>query len=135
MTGNTGNTLGYEVARRVIASGGHLSGTPDGMLIVENADDVVVILTAATTFVLDYDAGYKGGDLSVARERLEAAAAKSYQTLRAAHVADYCRYFDRVTLELRRTIHPGPRMNGSRHTKLTMIHHLSLSSTSSAVTC
>ena len=100
MTGTTGDTLGYEVHARVIANGGQVIGTPDGMIKVDGADDVVVILTAATTFVLDYDAGYKGGDLSVAEKRVDAAAAKSYDALKAAHIADYRRYSDRVKLDL-----------------------------------
>ncbi|HEX8342602.1 MAG TPA: glycoside hydrolase family 95 protein, partial [Tepidisphaeraceae bacterium] len=98
MTGDTGGALGYEVHARVLAAGGRVSGTPEGKLVVENADSATIVLSAATTFVLDYDAGYKGGDLSAAAAGVKAASGKSYEALKAAHVADYRRYFDRVKL-------------------------------------
>lgn len=100
MTGNTGDTLNYEVRARVLTNGGRITGGSDGTLRVEKADDVTVLLACATTFVLDYDKGYKGGDLSVAAKRIDAASAKSYADLRAAHIADHARYFDRLTLDL-----------------------------------
>lgn len=100
MTGNTGDTLNYEVRARVLTNGDRITGNPDGTLRVEKADDVTVLLACATTFVLDYDKGYKGGDLSVAAKRIDAASAKSYADLRAAHIADHGRYFDRLTLDL-----------------------------------
>ena len=103
MTGTTGDTLGYEVHARVVAAGGRVTGTSHGRLVVAGADEAVIVLTAATTFVPDYDAGYKGGDLSVVGKRAEAAAAKSYGALRTAHVADYRRFFDRVKLDLGKT--------------------------------
>ncbi len=102
MSGNTGDTLTYEVRAKVIAAGGKVSGNPEGTLRVENADDVTVLLACATSFVLDYDKGYKGGDLSVARQRIEAASSKSYTALRDAHVADHKKYFDRLSLDLGR---------------------------------
>ncbi|MEY4488313.1 MAG: hypothetical protein RIQ79_821 [Verrucomicrobiota bacterium] len=100
MTGNTGSTLGYEVRARVLAKGGCVTGTADDNLLVENADEVVILLSAATTFVLDYDLGYKGGDLSVAEKRIHAASEKTYANLRTAHIADYREYFDRLKLDL-----------------------------------
>ena len=100
MTGDTGNTLGYEVRARVLTRGGRVRAEPEGRLRVEGADEAVVLLAAATTFVLDHAAGYKGGDLSVAKKRIQAAAEKSHAALRAAHVADYRRYFDRLSLDL-----------------------------------
>ena len=100
MTGDTGDTLGFEVRARVLAKGGRVSAEPDGRLRVERADEAVVLLAAAATFVLDYHAGYKGGDLSVAKKRIQAASEKNYSALRAAHIADYRRYFDRLRLDL-----------------------------------
>lgn len=100
MTGSTGNTLGFEVRARVLTKGGRVSAGPDGQLRVEQADEAVVLLAAATTFVLDFSAGYKGGDLSVVKERIRAAATKPYATLRADHLRDYRRYFDRIRIDL-----------------------------------
>ncbi len=100
MAGSTGNTLDFEVRVRVLARGGRVSALPDGGLRVEQADEAVVLLAAATSFVLDYEAGYRGGDLSVADKRIQAASSKPFAELRSAHVADYRRYFDRLRLEL-----------------------------------
>ena len=100
MTGNTGDTLGYEVHARVLAKGGKITANPDGTLRVEKADEVIVLVACATTFVLDYDKGYKGGDLSVAAKRIQAASAKSYAGLRSAHVANHAKYFNRLSIDL-----------------------------------
>lgn len=99
MTGDSGGALSYEVRARVLTKGGKVSGE-GGVLTVEGADEATVLLTCATSFVLDYDKGYRGGDLSLAARRMEAATAKSYSTLRATHVADYQKYFNRVKLDL-----------------------------------
>ena len=100
MSGSTGNTLRFEARARVLATGGKVSGAGDGKVSVRGADSVVIILTAATTYALDYDAGYTGGNLGAAARQLNAAAAKGYDALRSAHVSDYRRYFDRVSLDL-----------------------------------
>lgn len=100
MTGDTGNTLGFEVRVRVLTKGGRVTATPEGALRVERADEAVVILSAATTFVLDHEAGYKGGDLSVAKSRIQAASARPYADLRSAHLAEYRGYFGRLRLDL-----------------------------------
>jgi alpha-L-fucosidase 2 len=99
MTGDSGGALQYEVRVRVLTKGGSVSGVGDS-LAVQGASEATVLLSCATTFVLDYDKGYKGGDLSDAAGKLANASTKSYQELRAAHVADYRRYFDRVKLDL-----------------------------------
>jgi alpha-L-fucosidase 2 len=104
MTGNTdmqsmeGN-LDYEVDARILIKGGRISGT-DGQLQIENADEAVVLLTCATSFVLDYSKGYRGANPHDAAQRLDAAAKKSYANLKSAHVADYQKYFHRISLDL-----------------------------------
>lgn len=100
MTGNTGDTLNYEVRARILHKGGKITGNPDGTLNLEGADDATVLIAAATNFVLDYDKGYTGGDLSTAATRINAAAAKEYMALREAHVAEYSGYFNRLKLDL-----------------------------------
>ena len=100
MTGNTGDTLNYEVRAKVLHKGGKITGNPDGTLNLEGADDATVLIAAATNFVLDYDKGYTGGDLSTAATRINAAAAKDYIALREAHVAEYTGYFNRLKLDL-----------------------------------
>jgi alpha-L-fucosidase 2 len=104
MTGNTdmpnlkGN-LDYEADTRILVKGGNVTGTLDG-LKVENADEAVVLLTCGTTYLLDDAKGYRGADPHVAAQRLEAAAKKPYAKLKAAHIADYQKYFHRVRFDL-----------------------------------
>ena len=104
MTGNTdmprlkGN-LDYEVDARVLVKGGKVSGAGDS-LKVEGASEAVVLLTCGTSFVLDYAKGYRGANPHDAAQRLDAAAKKSYAKLKFAHVADYQKYFRRVSLKL-----------------------------------
>jgi alpha-L-fucosidase 2 len=100
MTGNTGDTLNYEVRAKVLHQGGKITGNPDGTLKLEGADDATVLIAAATNFVLDYDKGYTGGDLTTAATRINAAAGKEYTAMREAHVADYAGYFNRLKLDL-----------------------------------
>jgi alpha-L-fucosidase 2 len=99
MTGNTGANLRYEVHARVLARGGTISGA-DGKLTVTNADEVTVLLTAHTSYVMDYARGYQGADPALAAAQLQRAVAKSYDRLKAGHIADYQRFFQRVTLDL-----------------------------------
>ena len=104
MTGNTdmprlkGN-LDYEVDARILVKGGKVSGAGDS-LKVEGANEAVVLLTCGTSFVLDYAKGYRGANPHDAAQRLDAAAKKSYAKLKSAHVAEYQKYFHRVSLDL-----------------------------------
>jgi alpha-L-fucosidase 2 len=94
--GNAGVKFAADLAVR--AKGGAVK-TADGALIVDHADDVLLVLTAATdikTFAgrhLDDAAKGSAGDLA-------RALAQSFEQLRDAHVADHRRFFDRVALNL-----------------------------------
>ena len=105
LTGNTDTGVlkgncGYEARVRVLTSGGTVAGRGDS-LVVTGANDATVLLAARTTYVLDYDKNYRGGDPheAVARD-LNAAAGKSFETLRAVHIADYQSLFNRVSFKL-----------------------------------
>jgi alpha-L-fucosidase 2 len=102
MTGSTGANLRYEVNARVLNKGGTITGA-DGKLTVANADEVVVLLTAHTSYVMDYTKGYQGADPAVAAQQLQLAAAKTYDRLKSAHIADYQPFFQRVSLDLGNT--------------------------------
>jgi alpha-L-fucosidase 2 len=99
MTGDTGDTLEFEARARVLTKGGHVKGEGE-VISVEGADEAVVLLTAATNYALDYDKGFKGGDLALAGKRMSAAAARSFAELEASHIADYQRYFRRLKIDL-----------------------------------
>lgn len=104
MTGNTdmpklkGN-VDYEVQARVLVRNGKVTGAGDE-LRVENADEATVLLTCGTSYVLDHAKNYRGADPEVAASRMKAASGKSYASLKAAHVADYQKYFHRVRLDI-----------------------------------
>ena len=99
MTGSTGANLRYEVHARVLNKGGSVSGA-DGKLTVTNADEVIVLLTANTSYVMDYAKSYQGADPALAATQLQLAAAKTYDRLKTAHIADYQSFFQRVSLDL-----------------------------------
>jgi alpha-L-fucosidase 2 len=92
--------VAYEAQLSVRAVGGSVKAEGD-QLVVEGADEATVLLSAGTSYILDFDKSYRGDDphASVSAQ-LRAAAAKPYTELKSAHVKDYQRYFDRVKFEL-----------------------------------
>jgi alpha-L-fucosidase 2 len=100
MTGDTGKTLSFNVQAKVLAEGGEVAADRDNQIVVSRANEATILLTAATSFVLDYDKAYKGADPGVARSQMESAAQRDYQALKSAHIAEYSKYFNRVTLKL-----------------------------------
>lgn len=99
MTGNTGATLEFEVQLAVVTDG-VISGAGDS-LTVRNARELTIYITAGTSYILDYNKGFKGEHPhpKVAR-RLQQAIAKGYNRLKADHIADYKKLFDRVQINL-----------------------------------
>jgi len=99
--GKLANGLLYETAVQVINTGGRITASADGVLQIEGADALTILVTAGTNYVADRARGWRG---DAPHERilaqLQAAAAKPYADLRAAHVADYQRLFRRVSLKL-----------------------------------
>jgi alpha-L-fucosidase 2 len=100
MTGSTaGSNLTFQVNARVRLKGGKIIGHGNA-LKVEGATEAVVLLTANTSYVMDYANDYKGADPAQAAVQVKAAAKKSFSQLKQAHVADYQKYFRRVSLDL-----------------------------------
>lgn len=66
-------------------------------LAVENADSAVILISAATSYV-DYKT-ISGDPVAKAKQPVEAASKKSFEKLKAAHVADYQKYFRRATVD------------------------------------
>jgi alpha-L-fucosidase 2 len=96
--GTDGQGMRYAARLRVRATGGEVTAEGDG-LRVEGATEALLLLTAAT----DYD-GFTGrhtpDPAAASLADQERAARKGYGALRKAHVADYRRRFDRVSLTL-----------------------------------
>jgi alpha-L-fucosidase 2 len=89
--------LHYEARVRVLADGG--SPHPgDGEWIVDGANSVVLLIAVATSYRHYDDVGGDPG--ANTRATVDAAAAKSYEALRTAHLAEHRRLFRRVSLDL-----------------------------------
>jgi alpha-L-fucosidase 2 len=99
MQSRPGN-LDYEVQLRVKTIGGSITASA-GSLTVKDADEATVFVTAGTSYVLDPATNYRGPDphAAVTRE-MTSASAKSFEDLKAAHLTDYQRLFDRVSFQL-----------------------------------
>ncbi|MET8764058.1 glycoside hydrolase N-terminal domain-containing protein [Lentzea sp. NPDC004782] len=93
-------TVRFLALARAVAEGGTVSSS-GGTLRVSNANAVTVLISIATSYI-DFrtvNGDYQGS----ARSRLNAAQGRSFDTLRARHVADYQALFGRVSLDLGRT--------------------------------
>ncbi|MCX5759762.1 MAG: glycoside hydrolase N-terminal domain-containing protein, partial [Candidatus Hydrogenedentes bacterium] len=87
-----GKGMRFETRLHVVAEGGECRAAKNG-LTVRGANTVTLLLAAATD--------YRGTEPNAAVEQtVNAVAAKSFDALRAAHVADYQTLFRRVSLEL-----------------------------------
>lgn len=94
------NGLAFEAQVRVLAQGGEVVAGEDGTLRVRGADSAVVLLAAGTDYALSYPE-YRGADphARIATD-IDRAARKGFDALRATHVADYRKLFDRVALQI-----------------------------------
>lgn len=82
---------------RVLARGGQTTATSN-QVAVAGADEALLLIAAGTNF-RQFDT--LGGDPEAeVTQRLALAAAKDWQSLRSAHLADYQRLYRRVTLDL-----------------------------------
>jgi alpha-L-fucosidase 2 len=99
MTGATGAHLHLQVNARVLLKGGRITAVDD-RLKIDGATEAIVLVAANTSYVMDYANGFTGADPAQAGAQIEAAAAKSFQQLHAAHIADYQQLFQRVHLDL-----------------------------------
>lgn len=103
----SGNGMRFAVRLAAVLPGGGSARAEDGCLVVENARDVVFILTAGTDYRMNFNPDfsdpltYAGGNPEAETEAaLEAAMKKSYDELLARHTADYQELFGRVNLDL-----------------------------------
>lgn len=92
----------FTAIARAVVRGGTAGTTPEGELAVRGADEALLLVSAATSFNgFDKSPAREGKDAdAAARGPLAAAAAKAYEALRDAHVADHARLFRRVRLDL-----------------------------------
>jgi len=91
----SGRNVGMEFEARVVAraQGGSVASR-DGKLVVENADELLLLIAGATS--------YRGGEPAPLCKAHLHAARSSYEQLRDRHMADHQRLFRRVSLDLGR---------------------------------
>jgi len=87
--------------------------TTDNTIGVEGASEALIYVSSATSFNgFDKDPATNGvNDEKLARDQLDKAFQKSFQELESAHLADYRKYFYRVTLNLGKTDAPNLATN------------------------
>ena len=111
-----GRGVRYASLLRAVTDGGTVE-TAAGVLSVRGADEVLLFFTAATDIKT-----FAGRNVFDAREAaardMDGAAVKAYDALLAAHLEDYRRYFDRVSLRL------GREGEGGAQAKLPMPERL-----------
>jgi alpha-L-fucosidase 2 len=97
--GKGGEGMAYLARLKAVVKGG-TQVFVNNQLRVQNADEVVLLLTAATDYLPRYPS-YNGNHYAeITLENIRAAAQKSYRQLKEQHVKDYKSYFSRVTLQL-----------------------------------
>lgn len=99
-----GKGMRFETALRAVAEGGQVR--PDGGALRIDGARAVTLFIAAATGYRGYDRDPAGAAAEIAnacRNRIDAAQKKSYEALRAAHIADHQRLFRRVSLTLPKT--------------------------------
>jgi alpha-L-fucosidase 2 len=92
--------LKYEAKLVALNDGGTLQAG-DGKLEFRGCNSLTLLVAAATDYALDYARNYRGENPHApVEQRLAAAAAKQKDDLKAAHVAEYKSYFNRVALDV-----------------------------------
>ena len=97
--GRGGDGLEYMVRLSAVNKNGTVRYAND-KLIVENADEVILLLTASTDYVMDYP-NYKGRPYKdITQSNLQEGKKTPYNSLLERHKEEYQRYYKRVTLQL-----------------------------------
>lgn len=118
--GKGGEGMEYMTRLTAVNKNGTLTYT-DSSLEVVNADEVTLLLTASTDYVLEYPK-YKGRDYKkITKTNLQKGKGKSFNDLLAAHKEEYQKYFNRVsfdiTEEVSDTIPTDKRLEDFKETK------------------
>lgn len=98
-SGALSNGLRYAAAVKVLCDG---KVVPEGDRLSWTGNSATLLLAAATDYALDPAKNFRNGidPREVVKKQLAAAAPKSYENLRSAHIADFRKLMDRVDLDL-----------------------------------
>lgn len=93
--------MNFEIDLKLISKGGEFT-SGENSIGVKNADEVVILLTEATSFNgFDKSPSREGKDPAIlSAEKLKLASAKNWKQLYTDHLNDYSSLFDRVELNL-----------------------------------
>jgi alpha-L-fucosidase 2 len=97
--GKGGTNLEYMARLKAVTKNGEVLSS-DSVMQVKNADEVILLLSASTNYMLDYP-NYQGRDYkTITAGNIEKASQKSYNQLLKNHTEDYRHYYNRVNLVL-----------------------------------
>jgi alpha-L-fucosidase 2 len=97
--GKGGDGMRYAARLKATTTGGNVAYS-DSLITIQSADEVMLLLTAATNYKQEYPA-YTGDDPKIRTlDQLNKAASRSYATLLKNHVDDYSALFSKVSLNL-----------------------------------
>lgn len=100
LRGQGGKHMRFAAELRALNEGGQVSAQDDA-LIVQHADALTLLFTAATDYNIEHLSFDRSLDPpAMCAEILNAAQSKSFVTLKADHIADHASLFDRVELDL-----------------------------------
>jgi alpha-L-fucosidase 2 len=97
-SGGIKGAIRYQTRVKILAKGGETKAE-NGSLFVTNADEVTILIAAATSFV-NFDDAAGADPEKIAKRHIAKAKKKSFEELLAAHEKDYRALFDRVKLDL-----------------------------------
>lgn len=98
--GRLDNGLKYEWQLMIVPDGGAIEADTSS-LSLRNCNGFVLILGAGTDYVMDFSSQFRGADpLPGLSARIDSAASRSYESIKAEHVADYQSLFNGVGLNL-----------------------------------
>jgi len=102
---NTCNGMRFQCRIHAKNTDGSISISNDSKILIKNATEVILFVTAATSFNgFDKCPDKDGKDENkIAAESINNAIKKTDQQLYTAHVKDYKKYFDRVSFQLKDT--------------------------------
>ncbi|HAH25859.1 MAG TPA: hypothetical protein DCL77_19230 [Prolixibacteraceae bacterium] len=97
----------FSALAKIKNKGGKLTST-DSTLVVNDATEAIVFVSVATSFNgYDKNPATEGlNDAEMASHQLNKAFEKSYKALKKDHIEDYQKYFNRVSLDLGKTVAP-----------------------------
>ncbi len=97
--GKGGDGLHYISRLTAVHSNGRVSYT-DSSLVIEDGDEVVLLLSASTDYMLKYP-DYKGRDyISLSNTNLQVASNTPYTELFEAHKKEFQKYYSRVNFDI-----------------------------------